>query len=147
MAIVRTYLCNDCGERFDKLHFDRSEPAPECPICKALQARQVPAGFVIAKSEVSKAVDITQSIMEKDLGYTNFKDNLREGDTAAPNLPARLEQNASNFWKADGAIIQAARQGAAMAEAEGSNPLRIVQRSGKSRGPTHKVRAIPIARA
>ena len=147
MAIVRTYLCDECGERFDKLHFDRAEPPPECPICLALRARQVPSGFVIAKSEVSKAVDITQDIMEKDLGFTNFKDNLREGDTAAPNLPPNLQQHANNFWKPEGGIIQAARQGAAMAEAEGSNPLRIVQRSGKSRGSTHKVPAIPIARA
>lgn len=140
MAVVRTYCCNDCGTQFDKLHFDRSEPAPECPVCSRapqgdaprVRPTRIPAGFAI-KSDRSRAVDITQDIMEKDLGMSNFKDNLREGDTAVITPPA-LQPAIQGFFKPTGDIMAAAKMGAQAAKSENRNPVTMIQRSAKSRG-------------
>ncbi len=146
MAICRTYLCDDCGTKFDKLHFDRNEPAPECPGCAALEARQIPAGFSIGagKTSMSEAVKITQDVMERDLGFTNFKDNTRPGDIVAPSLPTHLQQQAASFYKPSGDIIAAAKAGAKLANAEGTNPLSLGQRVLKKRGPGPAVRVNPV---
>lgn len=148
MAIVRTYLCGDCGTKFDKLHFDRSEPPPECPGCQAIAAKQVqvPAGFAI-KGNISKAVDMTQSIMENDLGFTDFKDSVREGEIAV-KTPAHLEAAVAGMWKPSGAIIAAAKAGAAAAAAEGRNPLTLMQRASKAAygGAKHHVPINPVNR-
>lgn len=147
MAIVRTYLCGDCGTKFDKLHFDRSEPPPECPGCQALAAKQVqvPAGFAI-KGNTSKAVDITQSIMEKDLGYSDFKDSVREGETAV-KTPRHLEAAVSNMWKPSGDIIAAAKAGAQAAAREGRSPLTMMQKVSKAHGgPAHRVPVSVVAK-
>lgn len=142
MAIVRTYLCEDCGTRFDKLHFDRSEPAPECPGCQALAARQVPAGFAIG-GNASKAGDLAYDIMSKEYGLSNMRDNLREGDIAVVTPPA-LQPALQSFWKPTGDIIGAAKSGAAAAKAEGSNPISLVQRAKKSTGMPARVLCHPV---
>lgn len=144
MAIVRRYECGDCGTKFEKLHFDRAEPPPECPGCQALAARQVPAGFSIA-GPASKAGDIAYDIMSKDYGYTDMKDKLREGDTAVPNLPANLQAQVANMWKPSGAIIAAAKTGAQAAAAEGRNPVSMIQRVAKARGSA-QVMCRPVTR-
>lgn len=149
MAIVRTYECPDCTERtgqtfrFDKLHFDRNEPAPECPGCRALAAVQVPAGFSI-KGNASRAGDITQKIVEQDYGLTNMADRQREGDLAVIT-PPHLRPAVDNFYKASGPIIAMAKAGAAAAKAEGSNPLTLIQRVAKKRGSA-RVLCNPVAR-
>ena len=135
MAIVRTYLCGECGCKFDKLHFDRSEPAPECPGCQAINSRQTPAGFSIG-GNVSKAVDITQNILETDYKMSNIKDNLREGDIAMPTIGPSLQPVVNNFWKPSGDVIARARAGAAAAAAEGRNPMTMIQKVAKARGGT-----------
>lgn len=145
MAVVRTYLCSDCGTRFDHLHFDRSEPAPECPGCAALEARQIPSSPPIIGA-ASKAGDIAYDIMSKDYGFTDMKDNLRTGDVAAPALPAHLEKASYSFFSQGGAVIAAAKAGAQQARAEGSNPLTIVQKAAKQIG-TSRVICKPVARA
>lgn len=133
MAIVRKYACSDCGTTFEKLHFDRSEAAPECPGCQALAARQVPAGFAIA-GPASKAGDLCYDIMSKDMGFTDMKDRLREGDTAVPNIAPHLQKQVEQMWKPSGAIIAAAKTGAMAAAAEGRNPVSMIQRVAKRRG-------------
>lgn len=137
MAIVRTYECGECGYRFDKLHFDRSEPPPECPKCETIAANKVPAGFSIG-GNASKAGDITQHILEKDYGLTNFKDNMRTGDIAAIT-PPHLAPAVQNMWKPSGDIIAAAKAGARAAAAEGRNPVTMMQRVSKAHGSTHRV--------
>jgi hypothetical protein len=48
--------------------------------------------LTIGGSHASKAVDLTQSIMEQDYGLTNFKDNTRAGDTAIiPHHETKVE--------------------------------------------------------
>ena len=144
MAIVRKYACGDCGCTFEKLHHDRSEPAPECPGCQARAAKQVPAGFSIA-GPAGKAGDLAYDIMSKDYGYTDMKDKLREGDTAVPNLSPHLQAQVNNMWKPSGAIIAAAKTGAMTAAAEGRNPVSMIQRVAKTRGSA-KVICRPVNR-
>jgi hypothetical protein len=152
MALVRTYECPDCGARFDKLHFSRDEPPPDCPGCVAKAAvpppaaadasapkqrpRHVPGGFSIG-GNASKAGDIAQDILEKDYGMTDIRDRQREGDISfvtPPNLKAAVD----NVWSPPGGVLAAAKAAAAASAADGSNPLSIVQRANKARG-TSKV--------
>ena len=147
MAIVRTYKCDDCGTTFDKLHFDRADPPPPCPGCEAISAKQtqVPAGFSIGSNK-SKAVDLTADILEKDYGVSNFRDNMREGDTAAIT-PAAIAPAVNGFFN-QGArptipgltmsnVLAQAKAGAAQSKAEGRNPVTMLQRSMKAQGRTN----------
>lgn len=81
MPIVRTYKCNDCGDLFEIVLESGSDDDPPCPYCaKTLDWR--PGMFAI-KTNKSRALDLTQEIVENDYGLSNLKDNLREGDVAA----------------------------------------------------------------
>lgn len=152
MAIVRTYECGDCGTRFDKLHFDRSEPPPECPGCAALAARQVPAGFAIGGSNVSKAVDTTYAEMER-MGFSDMKDNLRQGDLAIPNHKPEVQKAIDGYWGGapsmslpGGNILAAGKAATAMAKAQGAvNPLEIAHKARKERNLT-RVPVNPVVR-
>ena len=137
MAIVRTYLCGDCGTKFDKLHFNASEPAPECPGCTELASKQVPAGFAIG-GNASKAGDIAQDILEKDYGMSDIKDRQREGDISAVTPPA-VQAQVQKFWAPGNDVIGAAKLGAAAARADGRNPLSMVQRVGKQYGSSRVI--------
>lgn len=126
MPISRTYLCDDCQGQFNRLHWDRDEPVPECPYCASDAARNIPGTFNITGAR-AKAIDIAQQIAEEDYGLTNMRDNLREGDIAAmgpsapqtaereelvremqatfgeaAGTPERLEQNIKEFWHTGG---------------------------------------------
>lgn len=152
MAIVRTYACGDCGTKFDHLHWDRNEPPPECPGCKALAAKQVPAGFSIG-GNAAKAGDLAGRILEEDYGIapSQINDRQREGDLAV-KIPANLQKQADNFFKSAGpsmpagAMVQAARAAAAVSKAEGSNPLTLLQSAKKRTGQDAKVMCIPVAK-
>ena len=79
--IYRTYECTECNTVFEVHHDSSDDPVPDCPSCsKVLEWR--PKSFNMTGHK-SKAVDLTQKIMEEDYGMTNFKDNSREGDIAA----------------------------------------------------------------
>lgn len=142
MAIVRTYLCGECGTKFDKLHWDKNEPAPECPGCQALAARQIPAGFMIG-GNAAKAGDLAGRILEEDYGIapSQVNDRMREGDIAV-KIPAHLQKQADNFFApnavpvAPGKLIQAAKATAAQNAAEGRNPLTMLQKGRKASGQT-----------
>ena len=91
--IIRTYQCLDCDQPFE-VTCESSSPDPDCPMCsKVLQ--WVPGMFAI-KGSISRAADITQKIMEQDYGYSNFKDNTREGETVvmAPPTPTTSSNDA-----------------------------------------------------
>lgn len=79
--IIRTYLCQDCGERFEITLESGNDGDPDCPYC-ARVLQWTPTKFAISTNK-SKALDLTQKIVEEDYGLTNLKDNLREGDVAA----------------------------------------------------------------
>lgn len=138
-AIVRKYRCPDCSERlgqeftFEKMHFDRSEPPPECPGC-LMASIPAPGGFAIGGSVQSKAVNETFNEMQR-MGFTDMKDSLREGDTAVPRLPQPLQTAVDGYWGGGSQLINAARAHAQQARAEGVNPIEIVQKARKLNPP------------
>lgn len=89
--IIRTYACNDCGVEFE-VTCESSDPDPPCPNCSRV-LDWVPGMFAITGNK-SRAVDMTQQILEQDFGLTNFKDNQREGDVTAitPPEPSTAER-------------------------------------------------------
>lgn len=95
MPVTRTYRCDDCAWTWNHFHARNDEPYPECPKCEESKAQWVPQSFAITGVK-SKAVDMAQQIMEEDFGFTDARDNLREGDTVvkgpAPIQTAEAEQ-------------------------------------------------------
>lgn len=82
MTIRRTYECIDCEQQFT-VECSADDPDPPCPnpdCGKVLEWR--PGMFAIGGSNVGKAASITQKIMEEDFGFSNFRDNAKEGETA-----------------------------------------------------------------
>ncbi len=143
MAVVRHYEC-DCGCKFEKFHFEKPIELPECPACSILTrpGAQVPAGFSIGSSK-SKAMDLTQKIVEEDYGMSNMKDNLRVGDVAAMTPPA-IAPAVAGFFNAGArpmvpavtmpGVLAAAKQNAAINHAEGRNPIAMLQKSMQASG-------------
>lgn len=81
MPCYRTYSCEDCETEFEVFHASSDEPVPPCPVCeRVLEWR--PGLFSITGTK-SKAIDVTQNILETEFGLSNFRDNQREGDVAA----------------------------------------------------------------
>lgn len=99
MAFKVTYGCDACGHRFKHKQATMSEPVPACPACLAPPVDDSAerdariAGMIEMgkppgmKSARARAVEHTQKIMEEDYGYTNFRDNAREGENAV--IPQR----------------------------------------------------------
>jgi hypothetical protein len=79
--ITRTYQCLDCHTMFEVDHDRADEPEPPCPACD-VTLQWVPKSFNIGTNK-GKALDMTQRILEEDYQVPNFRDNMREGDTAA----------------------------------------------------------------
>lgn len=105
--IVRTYKCNDCDEVFE-ITCSMSDGDPDCPNCKDVVLEWQPKSFSIGGSVTSKAVDLTQDILEKDYGHTNWNDSMREGDIAHKSearpraeqeVMAKLEHDAKEYAK------------------------------------------------
>ena len=134
MPVVFDYICDDCGTEIrNHLKMSRDEPDPECPGCAAL-ARKLPPLVAIGTNK-GRAVDIAQAEVES-MGFTNMKDNLREGDVAAPALSPGMQKAVDGFWTGGNAILGGnpraiAKNAAAQASAEGSNPLTLLQKRKK----------------
>ncbi len=156
MALVRHYECDECGCKFEKFHFEKPIQVPECPGCQALAHKQtqIPAGFSIGSTK-SKAVDLAYDIVSKDMGMTDMKDRLREGDIAAVTPPA-MAPAVQNFWNSGSSaapaatmagVISAAKVNAQTSDREGRNPMKMLQKSISASGrPNAKVICRPINR-
>jgi hypothetical protein len=79
-VIIRTYQCDECGLQFEVALDSGTDADPDCPDCSKI-LNWVPGMFAL-KTDKSRAVDLTQRVMEQDYGLTNFNDNSREGDVA-----------------------------------------------------------------
>jgi hypothetical protein len=77
--IIRTYRCDDCEQEFE-VHCESSDGDPDCPTCAKVLDWQ-PGMFSITGHK-SRAIDVTQKIIEEDFGLSNLKDNTREGEAA-----------------------------------------------------------------
>lgn len=78
--IIRSYYCNDCNHLFE-VQCKSNDGDPACPFCEAAMQWR-PQSFSI-KTNKSRAMDLTQNIIEQDFGLTDFNDNTREGETVA----------------------------------------------------------------
>lgn len=159
MPVIRTYYCRDCEKNFE-ITCGMNDPDPECPVCKDLVLDWVPTKFAIGGSVQSAAVDVTQKILEDDYGQTNWNDSMREGDIAhkatpktrdEQNVIAKLEHDAKEFaaqspkanpafWGGGAggppsnmiaAAMAGAREQSALANAEGRNPMKLLNEAGK----------------
>lgn len=90
MPVIRTYQCNDCKETFE-VTCGADDPDPDCPGCSVVMEWR-PQKFSIGGSVTSKAVDLTQKVLEEDYGMTDFKDNQREGDVAFKEKPRTADE-------------------------------------------------------
>lgn len=102
--IIRTYRCEDCGDTFD-VTCESNDGDPDCPFCSKVLAWQ-PERFSIGTNK-SRALDVTQQIIEQDYGLSDLNDNLREGDIAAKG-PAPL--TTSQVEAENRAMAEAAQQ-------------------------------------
>ena len=95
--IRRTYACEDCEQVFT-VECGPNDPDPSCPnpdCNKVLEWR--PQSFAIGGSNVGKAAALTQKIMEEDYGLSNFRDNVKEGETAiVPHHETKAETELVN---------------------------------------------------
>lgn len=86
MPVIRTYRCTSCTSEFDYWHDSPDEEAPGCFQCDG-PTSYVP-GRIAIKTHRSRAIDAAQTIAEQRYGLTDMKDNLREGEIAAPQMTA-----------------------------------------------------------
>ncbi len=99
MPMSHILSCDRCGVQWRWLQMTKKEPIPACPnlqcgqkeVSKELSAPRVSRG---AAPTTSIPVPQTQAGREKlayqmaeGMGFTNMKDNLREGEIAAPPAP------------------------------------------------------------
>jgi len=84
MPVIRTFHCDNCEQEFEIVQ-NMNDEAPDCPTCVRVLQWQ-PKSFAITGTK-SRAMDVTQEILETDFGLTDFNDNMREGDVAAKIAP------------------------------------------------------------
>jgi len=92
MPVIRTFACDNCNQQFEVTQ-NMDDPAPDCPFCSKV-LDWVPGMFNVSTSK-SRAMDVTQNILEQDYGLTDFNDNMREGDIAAKNVAAAGSQKSN----------------------------------------------------
>lgn len=136
--VTRTYGCPHCDARFRVFGMASDDPAPPCPKCNWQESEWVPEAIAIAGSH-SKAMDLSQKIIERDYGLTNWSDNLREGDPAV-QLNARQSEMAESFWGGTRNVEQAttasftpnAAAWARESRRQGYDPIAMVQKAKKT---------------
>ena len=105
MPSVKVILgCPDCGRRFSYIHTSAGEPEEQfCPFCGEAESAGVGMDFSsnrapVATSNTTRAVNEAYRQME-GAGFTDMKDGLREGDTAAPSL-TKDQSEMAEAWDA-----------------------------------------------
>ena len=94
MPIIRTYKCDVCDHVFE-VTCESNDDDPFCPSCDRV-LDWVPGMFSV-KTNRSRALDLTQNIIEGDYELSDLKDNLREGDVAAKGPPPA--QGEERAWR------------------------------------------------
>jgi hypothetical protein len=88
-------LCN----KYVKLRDEEvmaTAPIPIAPIEQWLSQQEAPG--IVGRSNTVKAIDMAAEISMKDYWLTDLKDNVRQGETMAPNLPPAQQKMADNFF-------------------------------------------------
>lgn len=107
--------CLRCGHIYSRIIKKITDPDPPCPkkVCRqAIAAEQAlresdnvqamietgeTPGHIGANVKV-KAIDETAKIVMEDYNMTDLKDNMRAGDSMAPQLTPRQRAMSENFW-------------------------------------------------
>lgn len=173
-TIKKTYRCDDCDCTFRREFASEAEVVtPDCPNC-AVEAGWVPP-LVGLKTNASRAVDYAYQTMEETYGFTDMKDNLREGDIAAPapppvqtseaemltmavkqampELTEKQAEGVKNFWQQgvsremEEAAVNAARPASQLARADGSDPIKMLHEGEKATGGRMRLEVVGAAKA
>lgn len=106
MDTIFSFQCQHCAAKLRLRNYLPGDEIPNCPSCKQIPLEVVnkldlsgppPAHIGSVKS---KAVDETYKAMEAQYGITDMRDNLREGDVAAPPLTAQ-QREMKRVWDAN----------------------------------------------
>ena len=165
--VYRTLKCNVCLQKWKTEAF-KGDPVGECPHCRGAEVKNIREGFtpkeyspINGRGLASKAADITYSMMERDYGVTDLKDNLRAGDIAM-KMPAsdsaNLMQQRGGFYGGGAPTQAAAFHGSSIDMARAAKQKRLAERApdpmsfaqaamNKSPDTISYARANPIARA
>lgn len=109
------YMCARCGHEWSRVSTKLDGKDPPCPVkacrdaaleeeierraenlAQMLAERRAPAQ--IGNNQLNKALDTTADIVMADQKLTNLQDNLREGDSMAPKLPAPMQRMADGMF-------------------------------------------------
>jgi hypothetical protein len=112
-----TFECGKCGHLWTRSFKAEPKNNPPCPNKSCAHKTELddlkrqlvnlqamiesgqPPGHVGANIRV-KAIDETAEIVMHDHKLTNLKDNIRQGETMAPPLPAAQQKQADNLFSA-----------------------------------------------
>lgn len=120
------YTCPNCGMRWkgsavragegrspeeDAEYRLAMNGTPKCPnldcgtinIARGIDLSIPKAPAQVGQNTAIKAVDKTAEMVMQDYGMTDLRTDVREGETAAPKLAPRLQQQADNFFSGRGA--------------------------------------------
>lgn len=101
-----TMSCRQCGFKWARRTKNPDSPDPACPnlacgeipatIGMDLSSNKAPAA--IGGNLRNKAIDETAHMVMQDYGMTDMRDDVREGESSAPKLPARQQAMADNYF-------------------------------------------------
>lgn len=114
------YQCARCGRKFSRTYEVIPKNDPPCPnrACVAAVAAEIklaekdreieylrrlveennPGPALVGMKNSVRAVDETAKIVMEDYGMTNLKDNIREGESVAPQLPPQQQKVADSYF-------------------------------------------------
>lgn len=133
MSIHRVYMCGECGNRIEvTLSSDQwDQPAPSCPACDAADKMGQEFHVNIGGSLASRAAAITEDIMRRDYGISNYTGDNREGGVGKVNYASPPTGSVGTSQWA-GNMLQEAISIGRKTRMEGGSGLDILQRNLKS---------------
>lgn len=113
-----TCRCTRCNHRWSRFTRDPSETDPPCPrptlyaddgktVLETCGMEMLPIGMDLSSNKApaaiggnlrNKAIDETAHMVMQDYGMTDMRDDVREGESSAPKLPARQQAMADNYF-------------------------------------------------
>jgi DNA-directed RNA polymerase subunit RPC12/RpoP len=155
---ARIYRCQDCGRKYRRIEetaTPRNPPCPDCGTSQIILPPRIAAPAIVGTK--SRAVDEAYRIVSEDYGMTNLRDGAHEGEAAVilpptpPPNPATITKPAMIWGGAtpsmsgvqmpgQPALRQMAAGSAALARAEGKNPLQLLHKAKP------KLQAFPVNR-
>ena len=112
MPWSRKLECPDCTNVWTVLLMRRTDRNPPCPICEGKGVPQLaapnlgrgaqPDTRMKIPDNKTKAIDFAQRIISEDNHGANMKSSIKEGETAAIDIPVRKQE--APAWGGSGAL-------------------------------------------